>query len=122
MEDPNWKPHGSWHASGQYHHKSYNHKLLPVQQRQKPDASFTDTGNLVTTEARLASVHAVNITCNPAEFTDVIEIPAAELPLERQRMLSIDVTEPTAELFMPHSYALDFRWLAKSSLRIPCPG
>jgi hypothetical protein len=37
--DPNWKPHASYHASGQHHAKSFNHQSF-VRCRQRPDQNF----------------------------------------------------------------------------------
>jgi hypothetical protein len=43
-----WNPHGSWHRDGRVHHKSFDKKMLPVEERQKPDARFEGTYNLIT--------------------------------------------------------------------------
>ena len=40
--DPDWKPHGSFHASGQRHHKSFNHKM-GIAYGQKPNEDFKGT-------------------------------------------------------------------------------
>src|SRR5947208_8529391 len=50
-DDPEWKkwnPHGSWHKDGRLHHKSFDQKNLPVEERKKPDAEFDGTHNLIT--------------------------------------------------------------------------
>ena len=42
-----WNPHGSWHKDGRVHHKSFNKKIFPAE-RQKPNAEFMGTYNLIT--------------------------------------------------------------------------
>jgi hypothetical protein len=121
MVDPNWKPHSSWHASGQYHQKSFNHKILPIQRRQKPQGNFHGTENLVTTEARLASVRALNLPCSPADFAGVVEIPSSELPPESQFILSIDLTASTSASLVPTSVCPWYRIVQQNLIQDALP-
>ena len=99
---PDSKIHSSHHASGKTHHKSYGlESKVHSRWRQKPDATFQGTENLITTTISMADVRAINETCDPAKFDHVCEIPVAnlrpELPIVtpgRQCMISVDLAEP----------------------------
>ncbi|HLD63536.1 MAG TPA: hypothetical protein VI913_01435 [Candidatus Peribacteraceae bacterium] len=92
--NPKWKPHSSYHASGQHHQKSYNHKAL-LRNRQRPDTNFRGTENVVTTRVNVDDGHALNITCAPNSFDDVFEIPVAALNAGASCVdLSVDIAEP----------------------------
>jgi len=43
-----WKPHRSYHASGQHHQKSFDNEFLVKKKQQKPNATFNGTKNLVS--------------------------------------------------------------------------
>jgi hypothetical protein len=91
--DPNWKPHTSYHASGQHHHKSFGHKAL-VRHRQRPDANFAGTENVVTIGIASDEPRAINTPCRIADFETVLEIPVSDLRPEMYRtMLSVDITD-----------------------------
>lgn len=95
--DPDWKPHSSYHASGQHHQKSFGHKAL-VYHRQKLNAEFRGTANVVTTGIAANEPRAINKPCDPAEFREVFEIPLCELRPEKYRTnVSVDVTEPNGQ-------------------------
>ncbi len=68
--DPTWKPHTSVHASGQRHQKSFNHKF-DVKHRQKPDASFGGTENVVTIGVASDEPRKINKPCQASDFQDV---------------------------------------------------
>ena len=92
--DPQWNPHASYHASGQHHQKSFNHKAL-VRHDQKPDENFVGTRNVVTTGIAAHEPRAINLICEPTAFDDVFEIPATALkPDTYKTLLSVDVIEP----------------------------
>jgi hypothetical protein len=99
--EPNWKPHSSYHASGQHHQKSFGHKFL-VNHRQKPNADFSGTENVVTTGIALDETVAIKRPCQAVDFQEVLEIPLCELRPEKYRTLvSVDVTEPNAQPLIP---------------------
>ena len=54
-----WKPHTSYHASGQHHQKSFG-KTFAVQKKQKPDPSFKGTVNLVSFGVATGEHTAIN--------------------------------------------------------------
>ena len=94
---PGWKPHSSYHASGQHHHKSFGHKAA-LQYRPKPDSNFTGTVNMVTTGLARGEAQAIGVHIDPAEVDDSLRIPEAEVSPENYRTyLSVDLVEP-AEL------------------------
>lgn len=89
----NWKPHSSYHASGQCHQKSFNHKAL-VRRRQKPRADFRGAENVVTIGIACDEPRAIGAPCRKADFHEVLEIPVSILRPERYRtMISVDITE-----------------------------
>jgi hypothetical protein len=92
--DPDWKPHASYHASGQHHQKSHGHKSL-VQQGQKPDQQFTGSHNVVTTGIASDEPRAIGNLWRTSDFSAMFEIPLAELRPEKYRTLvSVDISEP----------------------------
>jgi hypothetical protein len=116
--DSGCKPHTSWHASGQYHNKSYNHKLGRVANRQKPNTAFTDTENLITTDISLEKVRAFNAPCEVEDFTDVFEIPGAELiPGIGRMLLSVDLSAPRSLPLVPNSACPWFRTVAQKAFQ-----
>jgi hypothetical protein len=97
-QDPNWKPHASYHASGQHHQKSHGHKAL-VRQKQKPDQQFTGSENVVTTGIAREEPRAIGKVCASADCSTVFELPLAELRPEKYRtFVSVDITEPGGQV------------------------
>jgi hypothetical protein len=116
--DPRWKPHASWHASGQYHNKSSGVKVGSVRQRQKPDPQFHGTENLVCTVVSIEGVRNDNVPCTPLDFEEVFEIPAtALLPGIGRMQLSIDLTEPTSLPLVPNSTCPRFKTVSQRTFR-----
>lgn len=95
-DDPRWKAHTSYHASGQTHHKSFGHKAV-VRHLQKPGANFVGTENVVT--QGIASDEArTNTPVRAADYDDVFEIQIADLRPEMYRTaLSVDLTDGEAK-------------------------
>lgn len=92
--EPDWKPHSSFHASGQHHQKSFGRKEF-VRHRQKPDVNFRGVENVVTTGIASDEPRALNIPCQSASFEGVFEILLSDLRPEKYRTLvSVDVSEP----------------------------
>jgi hypothetical protein len=95
--DPAWKPHSSYHASGQHHQKSYGHKAL-VYHRQRPDVNLRGTVNVVTLPIASNEPRAINTPCQENTFKDVVYIPLRDVRSERYRtFLSVDVTDSNGE-------------------------
>lgn len=91
--EPDWKPHSSYHASGQHHHKSFGYKA-PVRYRPKPDASFRGTENVVTTGIASDEPRAISTPCHSASFEDVFEIPLSDLRADKYRtFVSVDISD-----------------------------
>jgi hypothetical protein len=91
---PKWKPHSSYHASGQHHQKSYSHKGL-MRHRQRPDSNFRGTENIVTTRVTADDGRVLNIPCARDSFDGVFEIPIAVLNSGSSCVdLSVDIAEP----------------------------
>src|SRR4026208_2489367 len=69
-----WKPHASYHASGQHHQKSFGVKAI-VKQREKPDTDFKGDANLARFGVSTDEYKIMNIVCEPNDFNEVFEIP-----------------------------------------------
>ena len=88
----------SYHANGRYHIKTHEKlgfpKIMP-QRRQKPGQNFVGTEHLLA--QKIAPWHArdIGVTCDPKKYTDVFEIPVADLR-EGQVITrtSVDVVSP----------------------------
>src|SRR5215831_3067689 len=83
--DPEWKkwnPHGSWHRDGRLHHKSFDKKLLPAEQRQNPDDEFKGTHQLINRGIASDEPRAFGVSCDPTKFSEVVEIPVGILSVK----------------------------------------
>jgi hypothetical protein len=91
--DPDMKPHGSYHASGQHHAKTLNHKAF-VRRLQPPDENFR--GNATVEHVLIGSNdhRLINVPCQPSDFTDVFEIPCGDMKGIKNGRLSVDICEP----------------------------
>jgi hypothetical protein len=89
-----WNPHGSLHKDGSFHHKSFDQKIFP-KKVQKPDPSFKGSLNMITRPIASHEPRAFGVTCDPAKFSEVMEVPVSMLsPKKYETQVSIDVTEP----------------------------
>ena len=89
-----WKPHTSYHASGQHHQKSFGKAFL-VQKKQKPDVTFKGTVNLVSFGIAAGEHTTVNVRCDPKDFSAVFEIPLALVRPETYTTYAyVDLVEP----------------------------
>jgi hypothetical protein len=90
-----WDPHGSYHRDGRYHHKSFDHKMT-FKQGPKPDANFIGTINFVATSIESGDPQTINVACQAEDFSQVLEIPIAEISEDRdiQTSITIDISEP----------------------------
>ena len=75
---PKWDGHSSYHCSGRHHHKGFNRAFL-IKQRQRPDANFRGTENVITTNISFGHARAIGVPCDRAKFDDVFEIANTDL-------------------------------------------
>ena len=88
---PSWKPHSSYHASGQHHQKSFGQKFL-VHHRQQPNKNFRGTENVVSTGIASDEPRAIGMPYQPTAFHEVFEIPISDLRPEHYRtFISVDI-------------------------------
>lgn len=93
--DPVWKPHISYHASGQHHHKSYGVAPTPPQRKQKPDTKFKGTANVDSFGLASGEYKLFVQPCDPSNYSAVFEIPACLLRPEKYRTyVYTDLVEP----------------------------
>ena len=93
--NPTWKPHASYHASGQFHHKSYGQKFLTPMLGQKPDSTFKGTKNLASFGLATGEHLLLNQRCDASTFDEVFEIRAALLrPEKYSTYVYTDLVEP----------------------------
>src|SRR5687768_685268 len=69
---PNHKPHSSYHASGQRHHKSGGQMVLPKKNLQSPNQFFKGSENVITTSVRRGEGRAWNIICDEQLYSKVM--------------------------------------------------
>ena len=94
---PEWKPHTSYHASGQVHHKSFGRKF-GIQQKPKPTVGFTGTVSVVSFGIAVGEHTALNLRCDPQIFNAVFKIPVALLrPEQYKTCIYVDLVEPGVE-------------------------
>lgn len=72
--DNKHKPHSSYHASGQLHHKSYGSYNSPIRKYQPPNDKFSGSEPIITTSIRKGDARAWGILCKPKDYTEVMEI------------------------------------------------
>jgi hypothetical protein len=66
-------PHTRHHTSGQLHHKSFG-KPFVTRKKQKPDATFRGTTNLVSFGLAAGEHKTLNFRAQPKEFDAAFEI------------------------------------------------
>ena len=95
----NRDPPTSYHSNGRMHQKSYDHKHL-VWKKQKPGEHLKGCEPMADTPLASDEHLAINEVCDPAKFSEVMEIPVAEIAPEHA-YLSIAVCEPGVEPILP---------------------
>ena len=95
---PEWNPHASYHASGQHHVKSFNHRSF-VRCRQRPDQNFRGIAAVEHLVIGPSNHRAINWPCRLSDFHDVFEIAQCDLP--KAGRLCVDLAEPGAAPGMP---------------------
>ena len=94
--EPEWKkwdPHGSLHADGRSHHKTFDQKVSQ-QQQQKPDVDFKGTVNFITRPIAASEPKDFGVLCDKTKFTEVMELLASIFSSKKsETYFSIDLTE-----------------------------
>lgn len=89
-----WKPHTSYHASGQHHQKSFG-KTFDARKEQRPDVTFKGTRTVVSFGVATGEHTAVNVRCDPKDFGTIFEIPLALVRPEKYSTYAyVDLVEP----------------------------
>lgn len=91
--DTKHKPHSSYHASGQLHHKGYNKKLFPLRKKQTPIGSFTGAETIIMTSIRKGDARAWNVLFNPEDYTGIMEIPDKIITSEFGYQFSVELVQ-----------------------------
>ena len=106
--DGAWNPHASWHFDGTFHHKTYGHPTA-ARRRQRPDASFKGTENMITTPIS-ADACRIGAVCRPSEFDGVLMISASRVRGRHPHLVSVDLAEAKRrEVWQPGSRIADQR-------------
>lgn len=92
--DSDHKPHSSYHASGQLHHKGYNKKLFPMKKKQTPTSSFTGSETIITTSIRKGDARAWNVPCEPGDYDEIMEIADNIITPEFGYQFLVELVEP----------------------------
>ena len=116
---PEMEPHSSFHASGQHHQKSFGY-ISMFRQRQKPDANFRGSANVVTTGIATDEPRDMQTPFQKDAFQEVFEIPIGDLRAEKYlTMISVDITEAGgtpiitkgAKVILQHAYRDAIPWI-----------
>jgi hypothetical protein len=88
--DRDWDPHASYHLDGKFHHKSYDRKALPPQQRQPLTAAFCGAESL---GVWMVGDPKDGLVCDPGAFSRVIQVAPGVLG-PRQGQIVVDLVQP----------------------------
>lgn len=94
--DPDWDPHYSYHATGQFHYRTFGQRQSPVQ-RQPLGPHFRGAEHIMSTSIEQQGVRALAEPCNVERFSQVFEVPADKLgptPADHRTSLSVDLVQP----------------------------
>jgi hypothetical protein len=92
-----WNPHASLHKDGNFHHKSFNKKMLS-RKEQSPNGTFSGTKNVIQRPIAADEPRGFGVKCNADEFERVFEISISEIPIEKySAYLFVDICEPGKE-------------------------
>ncbi len=113
-----WNPHVSVHASGQTHHKAFNHKFMR-RQITRPDSNFRGTYNAITRPIAQHEPRAFGVICNPEDYVEIFEIPITEV---RRRFgpdyrtnISVDISEPGGDPIINPEWRIIHSWKINNS-------
>src|SRR5262249_33810119 len=96
--DRDWNPHTSYHRDGMLHSKSFDHKLLPQQKRQRLDGVFRGTEHLGGFGGH--GPKGIGAVCDPGAFSGILEVPPGILG-PRDGTVVVDLVEPGREPAVP---------------------
>ena len=106
--DGEWNPHVSWHVDGGFHHKTYDHRIVR-QERQRPDASFRGSENMILTPVT-ADPRVVGAMCDRSQFDGLLVVPASGLGARQRHHVSIDLAQTGhCEVSQPGNRLVDQR-------------
>lgn len=98
---PDMKPHTSYHASGQHHHKTFKAKGL-LRKDQPPDKHFSGERNIVTFGVDQDMAKAVGVLCKESEYSAVFEIPSSQLGTTKYATaVSVDLADEGGRPIIP---------------------
>ena len=92
--DGGWDPHTSYHRNGTLHIKSHGRKMLPPQKRQPLTGVFRGSEHLGVISGYFPK--SVGAICNPADFSEVVEVAPGVLGPEHG-VVTVDLVEPGHE-------------------------
>ena len=92
--DNKHKPHSSYHASGQLHHKSYGSYNFPIRKKQQPKGKFSGSESIITTSIRKGDARAWNVPCKQNNYLEVMEIADEIITPEFGYQFSVELVEP----------------------------
>ena len=92
--DRDWDPHESYHHDGTFHAKSFGRKFGAPQRRQALTGAFRGTVHIGAHAGH--GPKTVGAICDPAAFSDVLEVPPDVLG-PRHGEVVVDLVEPGCE-------------------------
>jgi hypothetical protein len=107
--DSEWDPHTSYHHDGTFHAKSYGQEFGTSQKHQPLTGAFRGTEHVGAYAGH--GPKTVGAICDPAAFSDVLEMPPGGLG-PRDGAVMLDLVEPGANRYFGPSTRL----LGKRSL------
>lgn len=82
---------------GSINQKSHG-KAFSIQEKQKPDPTFKGAVNVVQFGVAAEEHKALNLRCDPKDFSDVFEIPIAQVrPETYKTYVYVDLVEPNVD-------------------------
>jgi hypothetical protein len=117
---PDFKPHTSYHASGQRHAKSFNGPPMLRRHLQRPDRNFRGTEQVENVPISPDDPRAINLSCQRSNYDDVFEIPYDDLKSTKQGRLRVDLAErgavpppglPTERVICRKTFDDDLPWI-----------
>jgi hypothetical protein len=99
--DSKWDPHSSLHKNGNFHMKSFDHKMLTL--KRQPPASIKGSEHLGAYSG--FAPKALGARCVPDDFTGVVEAPPRVLG-PRNGAITVDLIEPGSGA-EPHDHPLE---------------
>jgi hypothetical protein len=93
-------PHTSWHRDGRFHHKSFDREIFERRKRQ-PLEGFVGVESFITTSTNRTDAPHLP-ACDPAEFTNVMEVPITVLKeAPHGTQVHVELLGPESEPVVP---------------------